>query len=125
MFDETLDAARHLGDGGFLFANFVDFDTLYGHRRDAAGYATALESFDARLPDFLATLRAGDIAIVTGDHGCDPTWGGSNHTRECIPVLAFGPGVSRASLGMRRSFADIGAAVAQHLGLPAGAGTAF
>src|SRR5690606_23718151 len=99
-------------------------DTLYGHRRDAAGYAAALESFDARLPELMSALREDDLAIITGDHGCDPTWHGSDHTRECSPVLAFGPQVQRTSqcvsLGRRGSFADIGATLAQHLRLPAG-----
>lgn len=118
VFDDVIDASRHLSDGGLLFANFVDFDTLYGHRRDVAGYAAALEEFDARMPEFLATLRADDVAVVTGDHGCDPTWPGSDHTRECIPLLAFGPRIARGELGRRESFADIGAAMAAHLHLP-------
>jgi len=117
VFDDVIDAAPRLADGGLLFANFVDFDTLYGHRRDVPGYAAALEAFDARVPEFVARMRDGDVAIVTGDHGCDPTWPGSDHTRECIPLLAFGPHVARGELGKRGTFADIGAAVAQHLGL--------
>jgi len=125
VFDDTIDAARHLGDGGFLFANFVDFDTLFGHRRDTAGYADALETFDRRLPDFMATLRKDDVAVITGDHGCDPTWPGSDHTRECIPVLAFGPNVRRRSIGRRATFADIGASIAAHLRLPHACGEAF
>jgi phosphopentomutase len=125
VFDRTVEAARELADGGLGFANFVDFDTLHGHRRDVPGYAAALEAFDARLPEFLAGLREGDLAVITGDHGCDPTWPGSDHTRECIPLLAFGPALPRRSLGQRASFADIGAGVARHLGLPAGFGAAF
>jgi len=125
VFDQAVDAARQLGEGGLMFVNLVDFDTLYGHRRDVCGYAAALESFDARLPELLQQLDPGDLAIITGDHGCDPTWTGSDHTRECVPVLAFGPslrqgGANRRSLGQRASFADMGATVAQHLGLPAG-----
>ncbi|HET9445817.1 MAG TPA: phosphopentomutase, partial [Steroidobacteraceae bacterium] len=118
VFDSTVEAARRLAPGGLLLANFVDFDTLYGHRRDAAGYAAALEAFDARLPELLAELRDDDLAVITGDHGCDPTWSGSDHTRECIPVLAFGPRVQCASLGRRSAFTDIGATLAGHLGLP-------
>ncbi|HZP67955.1 MAG TPA: phosphopentomutase [Rudaea sp.] len=126
VFDDVIDATPRLGDGGLMFANFVDFDTQFGHRRDAIGYAAALEAFDARLAEFVGLLRAGDLAIVTGDHGCDPTWPGSDHTRECIPLLAFGPGIDTAPLGRRDTFADIGAAVARHLGLArAGAGRAF
>ncbi|GFE91368.1 phosphopentomutase [Steroidobacter agaridevorans] len=125
VFDQALDAMRHLGQGGLMFVNLVDFDTLYGHRRDVPGYAAALEAFDARLPEFLQQLDDGDLAIITGDHGCDPTWSGSDHTRECVPVLAFGPnfkhgGVQRHALGRRASFADMGATVARHLGLAAG-----
>jgi phosphopentomutase len=120
VFDRTIEAARRLGDGGLLLANFVDFDTMYGHRRDTVGYATALEAFDARLPEFFETLRADDLAVITGDHGCDPTWGGSDHTRECIPVLAFGPHLVCHSLGRRDSFADIGATLSARLHLPSG-----
>ena len=120
VFDRTIDAAKQLGDGGFLFANLVDFDTLYGHRRDTVGYARALEAFDSRLPEFIACMRPGDLAVITGDHGCDPTWPGSDHTRECIPVLAFGPEVTTRSIGQRDSFADIGATIARHLRLPDG-----
>jgi phosphopentomutase len=126
VFDRTVDATRHLADGGFLFANFVDFDTLYGHRRDTAGYAAALERFDTRLPEFQSWLKADDLVVITGDHGCDPTWPGSDHTRECVPILAFGPGAVCTSLGRRTSFADIGATVATHLRLPSsGFGESF
>lgn len=118
VFDRLLDGVNHVGDGGLLFANFVDFDTAYGHRRDTAGYAAALEHFDARLPEFLARLQPGDLAVITGDHGCDPTWPGSDHTRECIPILAFGPQIVCTSVGKRDSFADIGATIARHLRLP-------
>jgi phosphopentomutase len=123
--DRMIEAAPRLADGGLLFANLVDFDTLYGHRRDVAGYAAALEAFDARLPELMAHMREDDLAIVTGDHGCDPTWRGSDHTRECIPILAFGAGLARASLGRRETFADIGATVARHLRLPNSVGRAF
>jgi phosphopentomutase len=126
VFDCTLEGTTMLADGGLLFANFVDFDTLYGHRRDPAGYAGALEAFDARLPELQALLRPGDLCIVTGDHGCDPTWPGSDHTRECIPIVAFGPRIEPERLGRRGSFADIGATVAAHLQIkPGRAGTAF
>ncbi len=119
--DQMLAALPRVGDGGLLFVNLVDFDTLFGHRRDAAGYAAALETFDARIPELCAILQPDDIAIITGDHGCDPTWAGSDHTRECIPVVAFGPRIARHSLGRRASFADIGATLARHLNLPASA----
>jgi phosphopentomutase len=106
-----------LSDGGLAFANLNDFDTLYGHRRDVAGYAAALERFDARLPDLAARLRSGDLVIVTADHGNDPTWHGTDHTREHVPVIALGPGLPRGSAGLRPSFAVIAATVAAHLGL--------
>lgn len=125
VFEDMLEGARRLSDGGLLFANFVDFDTLYGHRRDVPGYAAALEEFDARLPEFQQELLKDDVVVITGDHGCDPTWPGSDHTRECVPVLAFGPGVARGSLGRRTSFCDIGASVARRLGLEGQRGVAF
>ena len=117
LWQRTLEIAG--GDDQTLLAltNFVDFDMLYGHRRDIAGYAGALEAFDKILPDFEACLRPDDLAIITADHGCDPTWPGSDHTRENVPVLAFGPGVRPAALGVRKSFADIGQTLAGHLGL--------
>lgn len=126
VFDQALEAAGRLGEGGLMLVNLVDFDTLYGHRRDVPGYAAALEAFDSRLPEFWRRLEDGDLVIVTGDHGCDPTWGGSDHTRECVPVLAFGPNLKRGggpeprSLGRRGTFADMGATVGRHLGLPPG-----
>ena len=125
VWDRTVEAARGVADGGLVFSNFVDFDTLYGHRRDVAGYAAALEAFDQRLAGFIGELRDGDLAIVTGDHGCDPTWRGSDHTRECVPVLAFGPTTRQGELGRRESFADMAATVATHLGLPRGYGAPF
>jgi phosphopentomutase len=125
LFDRTIEGARALADGGFLFANFIDFDTLYGHRRDVAGYAAALEAFDRRLPELDAVLRADDLVIVTADHGCDPTFRGTDHTREQAPVLAYGAAPS-GSIGARSSYADIAASVASHLGLPwNGPGQAF
>ncbi|TIU59658.1 MAG: phosphopentomutase, partial [Mesorhizobium sp.] len=86
MFDKALGAMDEAGDGDLVFANFVDFDTEFGHRRDVAGYAAALEAFDRRLPEALAKLKQGDLFILTADHGNDPTWRGTDHTRERIPV---------------------------------------
>lgn len=126
LFDAMLTAVRDANDGDLVFANFVDFDSLYGHRRDVAGYAAALEAFDARLPELMAVMREGDLAILTADHGCDPTFPGSDHTREIVPVLGFGPSVAPRDIGRRKTFADIGQSVAVHLGLPAGPhGTSF
>ena len=117
LFDCMLEGWADLSDGGLLFANFVDFDTVFGHRRDVAGYAAALEAFDSRLPELLSGLNGDDLVIITADHGCDPTWSGNDHTREQIPVLVCG-GRRSAAVGRRRGFADLGATVARHLELP-------
>jgi len=119
LFDATLEAMGTAPDRSIVFSNFVDFDMLYGHRRDVEGYATALEYFDTRLPELLARLRPGDVAILSADHGCDPTWPGTDHTREHVPVLAFGPEIPSRSLGQRTTMADIGQTLAAHFGLPA------
>jgi phosphopentomutase len=121
MFDKALTAIDDAGDGDFVFANFVDFDTEFGHRRDVAGYAAALEAFDRRLPEALARLKPGDLLILTADHGNDPTWRGTDHTRERIPVIGIAPGLKGGDIGLRPTFADIGATVSQHLGLAPGA----
>ena len=117
LFDRTLEGWHQLRDGGLLFANFVDFDTVYGHRRDVAGYAAALEAFDRRLPELLTVLKADDLLVITADHGCDPTWRGTDHTREQVPILVVCEREMPA-VGRRTSFADIGASVAHHLKLP-------
>jgi len=118
VFEALLAEMARTGNGSIIFANFVDFDSLYGHRRDVAGYAAALEVFDARLPQLEAKLQPGDLALISADHGCDPTFPGSDHTREYVPVLGFGPGVEPVNIGKRETFADIGQSVAQHLALP-------
>jgi phosphopentomutase len=118
VFDSMLASMEALDHGGFLFVNLVDFDTLYGHRRDCTGYAAALEAFDRRLPELTRSLRAHDLVIVTGDHGCDPTWRGTDHTRECVPVIGFGPAVQEVGpLGRLQTFSEIGQMVARHLRL--------
>jgi phosphopentomutase len=116
LFDRTLEGLDGLNEGGLLFANFIDFDSNYGHRREVAGYATALERFDLRLYELLPRLKADDLLIVTADHGCDPTWKGTDHTREQVPVLVLGGDRSR-EIGARSSFADVGASIAAHLGI--------
>ena len=124
--DHALREFASLGDGGLVFANLVDFDTEAGHRRDVPLYAALLEKFDARVPEIVAALRPGDLCLITADHGNDPVWRGTDHTREQVPVLAFGPGIASASLGQRASFADIAQSILVHLGLPPGpAGEAF
>jgi phosphopentomutase len=120
LFDATLMAMDDAGPGDFVFTNFVDFDMLYGHRRDVPGYAAALEHFDRRLPELMEKLRQGDLMILTADHGCDPAWRGTEHTRERVPVLAAGPGIGPGSIGIRPSFSDIGESIAAHLGLAPG-----
>lgn len=119
LFDATLDAMKEAGDRSIIFTNFVDFDMLYGHRRDVPGYAAALEYFDGRLPELLAVMQEDDLLILCADHGCDPTWPGSDHTREHIPVLAYGHRVSAGSMGRRESFADIGQSLASYFNLDA------
>ena len=126
LFDATLEAVKEAGDRSIVFTNFVDFDMLYGHRRDVDGYADALEYFDERLPELMALLSDDDVLLICADHGCDPTWPGSDHTREHIPVLAYGRGVTAGSLGRRDTFADIGQSLATHFDLsPMDYGTSF
>lgn len=120
MFDKALGAMDDAGEGDLVFANFVDFDTEFGHRRDVAGYAAALEAFDRRLPEAFSRLKPGDLLILTADHGNDPTWRGTDHTRERIPVIGLGPGLKGGDIGLRATFADIGETVAEHLGLTPG-----
>jgi phosphopentomutase len=104
---------------GFVFVNLVDFDMLYGHRNDPAGYAGALEEVDAWLPALEARLQAGDLVILTADHGNDPTYPGTDHTREHVPLLCYGPGLKAVDLGVRATFADVGATVAAAFGAAA------
>lgn len=113
--DRLVDTAE---PGSLTFVNFVEFDSLYGHLRDVSGYACALEWFDARLGALLPRLRRGDLMILTADHGNDPTWPGSDHTRERVPVLVAGVGAG--TIG-QVAFVDVAASIARHLGLPAGA----
>jgi phosphopentomutase len=112
LFDATLEAVETAPDRALVFTNFVDFDMLYGHRRDIEGYANALEYFDGRLPELLDAMRKGDLLILCADHGCDPAWPGSDHTREHIPVLALTAGLPPGSIGKRSTFADIGQSLA-------------
>ena len=111
---------------GLIFSNLVDFDMLYGHRRDVEGYARALEHFDSRLPEIAGSLKDNDFLIITADHGNDPGFRGSDHTREYVPLLVYGknaqPGVN---LGTRESLADIGQTIAENFGVRIKAGTSF
>ena len=118
LVDATLEAMASAGERAIVFTNLVDFDMLYGHRRDAAGYADALEAFDRRLPEIVDAMSPDDLLILCADHGCDPSWPGSDHTREFIPVLATGRGVGPGSIGRRATFADIGQTLAAFFELP-------
>lgn len=117
LFRAFIQEAEKAPDRSITFVNLVDFDMVYGHRRDVSGYAKALEELDALLPEFERILKPGDLAIITADHGCDPTWPGSDHTRENVPILAFGPNIKPGPIGKRDSFADIGQSIAKHLSL--------
>jgi phosphopentomutase len=125
LFDALMQAEEQAGDKSLTFVNFVDFDMMFGHRRDIAGYAKALHDIDARLPEFMAKLKEGDLVVITADHGCDPSWPGSDHTREHIPMIFFGPGIAPRALPIAETFSDIGATLARHLGVsPLSHGTA-
>jgi phosphopentomutase len=123
--DQTIRALRD-DTRGLIFSNLVDFDMLYGHRRDVEGYARALEHFDARLPEIEAAMRPADIFIITADHGNDPTYRGTDHTREYVPLVVYGPQArAGVNLGDRRSLADIGQTIAHNFGLNLTAGESF
>ena len=126
LFDALLKVTDEVGDKSLTFVNFVDFDQAFGHRRDIAGYSNALHQMDERLPEFMAKLKEGDLVVITADHGCDPSWPGSDHTREHIPMIFFGPGVNPRELPISETFSDIGATLAKHLGVkPLSNGTAL
>lgn len=120
LFDKTLEAMEMAGDRAFIMTNFVDFDSEYGHRRDVPGYAAALEFFDSRLPELIAKMRHDDLLVLTADHGNDPTWPGTDHTREQVPILVFSPALAQGEIGIRSTFADIGESIAAWLGLAPG-----
>jgi phosphopentomutase len=104
---------------GIIFTNLIDFDMKYGHRNDPKGYAQCLEEFDRHLPEILENLKQGDLLAITADHGCDPTTPSTDHSREYVPLLVYGPGLGEPkSLGTRESFADLGSTIAEGLGLP-------
>lgn len=114
----TIEAIEH-SDADIIFTNLVDFDMLYGHRRDTEGYAKALMSFDAAVPNILKALKTDDLLIITADHGNDPTFTGSDHTREYVPILNYGATVTAGyNIGVRHSFADIAATIAEALNIP-------
>ncbi|HWC77442.1 MAG TPA: phosphopentomutase [Blastocatellia bacterium] len=123
--DQTLKALAE-SPRGLIFTNLVDFDMLYGHRNDVEGYARALEEFDVRLPEIQQAMRDDDLMIISADHGCDPGDVSTDHTREYVPVLAWGPRArAGANLGVRASLADIGQTIAENFGIELAAGRSF
>lgn len=123
--DQTL-ALMKEDFSGLLFTNLVDFDQKYGHRNDPRGYAGALEEFDRRLPEIMAALGERDVLLITADHGTDPTTPGTDHTREYVPLLVYGPGLKQGvDLGVRDSFSDVAATVARLFGLAFPTGVSF
>lgn len=118
LWDVTLEEVKNAPDNSIIFTNFVDFDMTWGHRRDTEGYAQGLEYFDTRLPELAAVLQPEDLAFITADHGCDPTYKGTDHTREHVPVILFGPRVKPEFLGGRETYADIGQTIADYFNLP-------
>jgi phosphopentomutase len=122
---KTLDAMDAL-ECGLIFVNLVDFDQQYGHRNDVEGYASALEQFDAWLPEFLSKLNDGDLVILTADHGCDPTTPSTDHSREYVPLLVCGPKVrAGVDLGLRETLSDVGQTVAENFETAIGRGSTF
>ena len=124
--EATIDFLKD-GRADFIFTNLVDFDMLYGHRNNIQGYAEALEYFDKRLPDIMANMHEGDLLIITADHGCDPAYPGTDHTREYIPIVVWGPGMKHGvNIGIRTTFADLGSTVVDYLtGKPFKVGESF
>ncbi len=115
LWDATLEAVKIAPDFSLIFTNFEDFDMLYGHRRNVEGYAKALEYFDSRLPELFPLLKGDDLVFITADHGNDPTYKGTDHTREQVPVLIFGDKSPEKPLGTRETYADLGQSIASHL----------
>ena len=116
--DKTIDFIKKKILGGIIFTNLIDFDMLYGHRNNVEGYADALAQFDARVPELIGALKEEDILIITADHGCDPTTASTDHSREYVPLLVYGPKLKQGiNLGTRATFADVGASIAEYLGI--------
>ena len=126
LWDKTLEETKNLQTDGIIFTNFVDFDMNWGHRRDIKGYAEGLMYFDSRLPEIESLLAPDDVVIITADHGCDPTYKGTDHTRECVPVIMFGKNITTQNIGCRKTYADIAQTIARIFKLePFNIGTAF
>ena len=114
LVDQLLSEMKKVNEG-LIFVNLVDFDTNFGHRRDLSGYASALEEFDNRIPEIESNLQKNDLVLITAEHGCDPSWPGSDHTREHVPVVFYGKTIKNNNLGKRDTFADMGQTIAHHL----------
>ena len=126
LWDVTLQEAKAAPDFGLVFTNFVDFDMVYGHRRDVKGYAQGLEYFDSRLPELADQLQDDDLVFITADHGCDPTYKGTDHTREHVPIIMFGKQVKPEFISGRNTYADLGQTIADYFNLPPlSVGTSF
>jgi phosphopentomutase len=110
----TIDICKTKSFTGLCFINLVDFDSVYGHRRNPVGYKEAFERFDSLLNEMIKELKQDDLVIITADHGNDPTWKGTDHTREYVPLIVHSKTTKGGSLGTRKSFADIGAAIASN-----------
>ncbi|QIQ42101.1 MAG: phosphopentomutase [Buchnera aphidicola (Microlophium carnosum)] len=110
----TINEMKVAVNNTIIFTNLVDFDSLWGHRRDVSGYARGLEFFDYRLPEIIDLVQENDLLILTADHGCDPTWKGTDHTRENVPILIYSPGIKKNYLGHRKTFSDIGQTIAKY-----------
>lgn len=117
LWNVTLEEVKNAPDRSVVFTNFVDFDMAWGHRRDVNGYAEGLEYFDKRLSELIELLQDGDLVFITADHGCDPTYQGTDHTREQVPVLMLGKNVEPENLGQRDTYADIGQTIAKYFNL--------
>ena len=117
IIDATKQAILDAPDNTLVFANFVDFDSSFGHRRDVEGYGKALEHFDSRLPEILELFQAEDLVLITADHGNDPSWEGTDHTREKVPVLFFGGNVKNKELAPMQTFADMGQTIASFMNI--------
>ena len=117
LIDTTIEQMGQAPSDSIIFTNLVNFDQDYGHRRDIKGYAEALEYFDTRMPEVLEQLQDGDLLLITADHGCDPSWPGTDHTREYVPILAYRHGMKEVNLGLRDTFADMGQTIADKLNI--------
>ncbi|XBC43279.1 MAG: phosphopentomutase [Buchnera aphidicola (Meitanaphis flavogallis)] len=117
LFDATLYEINKSDHNTIVFVNFVDFDSSWGHRRDVSGYAKGLEWLDSRLPKLLSLIKKDDVLIITADHGCDPTWIGTDHTRENVPILIYWPNIKSRYLGHRKTFSDIAQTLAKYFDL--------